>query len=154
MPSSARLREALDTLFAELSEAVGWERDLAAEARAAATRRERLARSIRATAETLEPLDREPHLARLRDLLGAADPSRKKRRPTPRTRAVLRWLARHEDGIFTTAALREHLQSRGLPTGSHYVPLLIQRYEADGIVTALARGRYRINRDHPDLIAN
>ncbi len=151
MPSSARLGQALDTLFAELSEAVAWERDLAAEARSAATRRERLARSIRATAETPEPEDREPHLARLRDLIGAAAPDRKKRRPTPRTRAVLRWLARHERGIFTTAELREHLQSRGLPTGSHYVPLLIQRYEADGILTALARGRYRINRDHPDL---
>ncbi len=151
MPSPTRLGGALDQLFAELSETAAWEREIAAEARAAATRRERLAISLRSAIDTLDPPEREPYLARLRTLLGAADPARPKRRPTPRTRAALRWLARHEPAIFTAAELRAHFESRGLPTRRHYLPTLLHRYEADGIVAATAHGRYRINRDHPDL---
>ena len=151
MPSSARLGGALEALFSELDETVAWEREIAAEARAAATRRERLARSLRTVIDTLDPPERDPHLDRLRALTGAADPARPKRRPTPRTRAVIRWLAKREPVSFTVAELRAHLQSRNVPMGTHYVPTLLHRYEADGIVTATAHGRYRINRDHPDL---
>ena len=151
MPSSARLGGALDQLFAELSETVAWEREIAAEARAAATKRERLALSLRAALDTLDPSEREPHLERLRALLGAFDPARPKLRPTPRTRAALRWLAKHERPAFAIAELRAHFQSRGLSTSRHYLPTLLHRWEAHGIVTQTAHGRYRINRDHPDL---
>ncbi len=151
MPSRTRLGGALDQLFAELSDTVDWEREVAAEARAAVTRRERLAFSIRAAVDALDPPDREPHLARLRALLGAADPVRPRRRPTPRTRAALRWLAKREPASFTVAELRAHFEDRGLSAARHYLPTLLHRWSAEGIVTRTAHGRFRINRDHPDL---
>lgn len=151
MSTNPRLSGALDALFAELDEVAGWEGDLAAEARAAARRRERLADSIRATLDTLEAEAREPWLARLRGLIGAFDPSRPRRRPTPRTRAALRWLKTREPATFSTAELRAHFESKGLPTGRHYLTTLLFGYAAEGVVTRTGHGRFRVNREHPDF---
>ncbi len=149
MSTATRLAGALEALFAELDEVARWEGDLAAEARTAARRRERLAESIRATVDALEPQAREPWLVRLRALTAAFDPARPKRRPTARTRAALKWLKTREPAVFTTADLRAHFESKGLQTDRHYLPTLLYRYTAEGVVTRTGHGRFRVNREHP-----
>jgi hypothetical protein len=153
MSTAPRVAGALQNLFAELDELAEWQKDIEHEARRAARRRERLLLSVRASIDTLVPPEREPWHARLRALTGAADPNRPKRRPTPRTRAALKWLKDRDPATFAVAELHAHFESKGLAGGRHYLPALLFRYAAEGVVTQTGYGRYRVNRDHPDLVA-
>ena len=153
MLSRPHLRGALDALFAELEETATWEREIADEARRAASRRERLAQSLRCTIGTLEPPERAPELCRLRAALGQPE-SKPIACRTERIRLILDWLSRRDPPEFAVSELRAHLLAHGHAFGRGYLPALMDRWTREGVVTRLGHGRYRVNGDRVETPAH
>lgn len=84
-------------------------------------------------------------------MIGEEPAPHRRPRPTERTRHALRWLATRERPEFHTSDLRAHFDATGHPTQRAYLPNLLARYAKAGVVTQTGHGRYRINRDHPEL---
>ena len=153
MTSPDRVLDALETVFREMSDCRAWQADLVAESARAARRQTLLARTLRSLIEALPAPDRAPHLDRLRDLTGVRKGSAHGRaRPTDRTRAALAWLATRDPAEFHTGELRAHLTERGETLRPTYIPTLMARFRRRGIVEGIGHGRYRVNREHPELL--
>lgn len=147
MSRMSRLSGALDALIAELDDVTAWEREIAAEARRAAGRRERLAASLRATIGTLDLPERGPYLDRLRDALGQPAP---KPIPcqTPRVSLALDWIARRDPPEFALAELAAHLRAHGHRFGRGYLSSLLTRWSDAGLVSRIGHGRFRVNAEN------
>ena len=150
MPSTARLRGALDALFAELATTAAWEREIADEARRAAGQRDRLAQSLRCTIATLSPEERGPELLRLREALGQPRPQPVVAR-TERIRLALDWLVRRDPPEFHVSELTAHLAAHGHRFGRGYLSALLDRWTKAGVVDRIDRGRYSVNREQVDI---
>ena len=152
MTPDDRAAGALGPLFDALEETAAWQRDLAEEARTARTRRDRLVAAIRAVIETLPPAMRKDRATRLTATTGIEPPRPRRPRPTARTTRVLTWLASRDETEFHTSDLRAHFETEGERTPRTYLPTILRRYAQAGILTRIGHGRYRVNRDHPELV--
>ena len=151
MTSHPRFAAALASLFAELEETCAWQRDLVDETARATLKRDRLVTSIRATIDATPRQDRTLYIERLRALTGADAPPKRRTRPTARTRLALAWLATREPAEFHVSELRAHFEAQGHTTRRNYLPTLLSRWRAAGLLDQIEHGRYRVNRDHPEL---
>lgn len=152
--SSDRFNDALHLFFMELAEVDAWYRDLKTETDKAALKRQALITTLRSAIETLPVEDRPTPMARLRKLVGEtatiANVNGIPRR-TDRTSIVRDWLREEAPERFDCTDLRAHLLRRGHVTRANYVGTLLSRFAKRGIVERVAMGRYRVNRDHPEL---
>ena len=153
MTSPDRVLGALETLLAELTDCRRWQADLVAETARAASRQKALADSVRSVIEALPAPARRAQSERLCRLLGV--PRIRKHghaRPTARTRAALAWMAARENAEFHVADLTAHFRDNGQQPARGYVPTLLNKFKKRGIVQSVSHGRYRVNREHPELL--
>ena len=124
-----------------------------AETARAASRQKALADSVRHVIEALPPADRPAQAERLCRLLGITRIRKHGHaRPTERTRAALAWMAARENADFHVADLAAHLRQTGHEVKRGYVPTLLNKFKRRGIVQGTSHGRYRVCREHPELL--
>ncbi len=154
MTSTPGVDDALNIFLSELSSTVNAQRQHQDEANRARIRREKLTRTVCSAIETLPVRKREAQLQRLRSIIGTDDPilhgTRDSRR-TDRIRVTLEWVRDNARPTFTSADLRHHLGRLGHENQSGYVGTLLKRLCEQGILTKVAYGRYRVNREHEEF---
>ena len=152
MIPSPRIDDALETLLSEMAEAVAWTREVEGELARARERADALATSIRATIETQPHADRAAWADRLRKLLGGRGKHQlNPHKSTPRSRAALRWLARHPQADFHSIELRKYLLAQGFSLCASIMAASTSNWCKRGILTRKGPGWFHINRDHQAL---
>lgn len=114
--------------------------------------RVRLAEGVRAVLPTLPAGDAQAAFDRLRGLERSGDVSR--RRAARRDQqAVLTLLASWPHATIAVADVQERLSERGLEPRRTYAAGALAHLAKQGMCARTARGRYRIDKTHPELVA-
>lgn len=152
-PKPRGLVEAAERILDELAAHRAAESELARRRTAARDRGARLVRAFDALARALPPAEARALIRRLDAIESRAGPAPGSVGSTPVTNAILAFLAAHEAGTVTVAALNEHLAALGLPTVRAHAAITLARFTRHGIVARVRRGVYTVNRFHPELMA-
>ncbi len=153
IPHGDRLEHAVTAMLEELRAGQEREGALSLALVEARHRRAGLTRSLTILIKTFPAVDRRRHakqLARIESLCRAP-----RRRPgaTERSEAVLAFLAACPGDEFVVAGLDRALAAAGLDPGRAYAAQALHRLGKQGLVVRVGQGRYRINPQHPDLVA-
>lgn len=79
-------------------------------------------------------------------------PRAEAQRPAPHA-AILDMLAQREPPRVTVGDVQEALLAQGFALFRTYAAKALTRLAAHGVVRKTARGRYRVNRTHPEIVA-
>lgn len=144
-PTLARLHE-------ELASSTKWLRDVEDQRYKAQRRVEHLREAIRNLAEIMAPHERDGHLLKL------LERAPRVRRPGPavgrteRSSALMHLLATHPTERIRTTEVQRYLVDNALVSNNRAASRALIKKMAQGIVTRVAHGEYRIKIDHPDLV--
>ena len=149
--AAAVVPNALHVLLLDLERTVGWKLDLMRETAEADTRIRNLAKSVEAALWLVPHPERADYQRRLdqslaRDAIGTGAAPAK-----DRVTVLHEFLARRGPAKVTSKEVLRHLRANGHATDAKAVARLMSAKCQQGLLTRLARGRYRIERAHPVL---
>ncbi|SEA30958.1 hypothetical protein [Rubrimonas cliftonensis] len=150
--AAARISESAELMLAQVEEETARIARLKRQAEAAELARHRLEAAL----ESLAPALPKPQADALRRRLLAA--RRGERAPMAARAeaplaAIMELLANWERRVIAVADAQDHVLDRGFAMKRTYAAQVLQRLAAQGLVAKTGRGRYRIIRTHPDLVA-
>lgn len=155
MPRSApSLLGVADAILDELRQVQDWITEIRADLVETERKRLKLACALDAAVAALEPEDRAGYEDRIKAVLGALGRMRIGRpHSDERFDSVMKLLADSTEDVITTTDIRLDFERRRFGGSRSYVSNLLKRLEKRGLVLRAGYGRYRIVRQHPDLVA-
>lgn len=151
-PSRAALSEAVQVMLRELRQTVDWKLDLMRETAEAEGRIRRLAASVEAALWLIPEPARAGHRQSLAASLEREAEGTGARAPaSDRVRLLHDFLANQCQSRVTSKEVLRYLLAHGLEIDAKAVARLMAAKCDQGMLTRLARGQYRIERDHPVL---
>ena len=139
-------------LVSKLDEAAAWLSEIEDERQAAARQIGNLRQAIRSIAALMPEAEADRHLATMNKIAPTRRHDNAAIGRTPRSAAVMRVLATHPEQTIRTTDLQRHLNECALARDTRAAARALAKKARQGIVEKLDRGRYRIVRDHPELI--
>ena len=145
------LTQAAEAILTEIETTGAWERDLLADLERTRLKRQDLRRALTSLMQTL-PEDARPPLRdrMLKAAVAVASDLRSSPHITDKVEALHTYL-RTANEIVTVREIHRHLTILGLAPYPDAASMLLARKAKQGVVERIARGRYRVNRDHPML---
>ncbi|MEL7466823.1 MAG: hypothetical protein AAFN27_00115 [Pseudomonadota bacterium] len=141
---------AADSLLSELERTNAWLGELEEEIRTGLARRARLMNAADDLILALEPTQQPGFRRRF-----IAETMKVKPRPRRRNATlneVLVFLAAHGAATVEPEDIRQHLASIGKAHGRGYAVNTLLKLEKTGAVVRAGYGRYRVNRQHPEVL--
>ncbi len=146
------LTDTVEALMLRLETEHKWTNELRTDLEAAERTCNRLLVAVEAAAETLPKDDRLEIKRRFRRI--RPDILRQGRPPTDSKQGMLlQYLVDRSGETVANVQLRQYLTESGLPNGSQYVSNLMSQWAAEGMVTRVGHGCYKVNGEHARLRA-
>jgi hypothetical protein len=153
IPHAERLENAVTSMLEELQAEQEREGELSCALVETRHRRGELLRSLTILIKTFPRAERQRHDRRLARVDASYQAPRRRHGTTDRSRAVLAFLASYPGEEFRVAELDRALAAGGLDTRRAYSAQALHRIGKQGVVVRVGQGRYRVTRQHPDLVA-
>ncbi len=153
MPHGERLESAVTAMLDELRAEQEREGALGCELIESRHRRRELLRSMAILIKTFPEADRRRHAKRLERVEALHRAPRRRPGASERSEAVLAFLAGYPGDEVRAAELGQALVETGLDPGRAYGAQALHRLGRQGLVVRVGQGRYRISRQHPELVA-
>ena len=153
IPHAERLESAVTAMLEELQGEQEREGKLSCDLIESRHRRRELLRSLTILIKTFPEADRRRHRKRLERVEAMRRAPRRRPGASARSEAVLAFLAGYPGDELRVAELDHALAEAGLDPGRAYGAQALHRLGRQGLVVRVAQGRYRISRQHPELVA-
>lgn len=114
-------------------------------------RRAKVEAAVTPAMAELSPADKALKADRLCRIAQIAEGGKPKGQ-TERAREMLSYLARTNQDEIRPVEITGHLRNVGHPVSDNYGAAMLHVWQKSGLVTRTGHGRYRIDRDHPDLM--
>lgn len=146
------LATAAEAIVAEIEITGQWERELLDDLERTRQKRLDLSRALASVMHALPETARAPLRVRMQKIAAANASGQRGSSLISDKVETLHAYLRAADGVVTVRAVQRHLASRGLAAYPDAAALMLARKAKQGVVERVARGRYRVNHDHPMLV--
>ena len=153
IPHAERLESAVSAMLEELRAEQEREGALGCELIESRHRRRELLRSLTILIRTFPEAARRQNRQRLARVEARHRAPRRRPGASERSEATLAFLAGYPGDEVRAAELGQALVEAGLDPGRAYAAQALHRLGRQGLVTRVGQGRYRISRQHPELVA-
>ena len=153
IPHAERLESAVSAMLEELRAEQEREGALGCELLESRHRRRELLRSLTILIRTFPEAARRQNRQRLARVEARHRAPRRRPGASERSEATLAFLAGYPGDEVRAAELGQALVEAGLDPGRAYAAQALHRLGRQGLVTRVGQGRYRISRQHPELVA-
>ena len=153
IPHAERLESAVSAMLEELRAEQEREGALGCELIESRHRRRELLRSLTILIRAFPEAARRQNRQRLAQVEARHRAPRRRPGASERSEATLAFLAGYPGDEVRAAELGQALVEAGLDPGRAYAAQALHRLGRQGLVTRVGQGRYRISRQHPELVA-
>ena len=153
IPHAERLESAVSAMLEELRAGQEREGALGCELIESRHRRRELLRSLTILIRTFPEAARRQNRQRLAQVEARHRAPRRRPGASERSEATLAFLAGYPGDEVRAAELGQALVEAGLDPGRAYAAQALHRLGRQGLVVRVGQGRYRISRQHPELVA-